>query len=163
MIISIYTDGSHLDKQNGGRLGCGGVMVDTTSPGNHGKLLGEFSEELTPEWLKKNIGTDKVSNPTAELIGVLYAIQKFKIPAGTKSIIIYADYIGVKEWMNGKWKTKEAYIKKVKDEIEKELAKTGLKRDLFKFEWVKGHQKQSTLNKDAYWNDYVDKLAKGEV
>ena len=37
-IIDIYTDGSHLDKLNNGRLGCGGVMVDRTT----GKLLDEF-------------------------------------------------------------------------------------------------------------------------
>lgn len=38
MIINIYTDGSHLDKQNNGRLGCGGVMVKDDNAGKYGTI-----------------------------------------------------------------------------------------------------------------------------
>lgn len=158
--IKIYTDGSHLDKQNNGRLGCGGVMVEADGK-SFGKLVDSFSKELKSEELKKTIGTDKVSNPTAELLGVLTAIQQFNIPKGAE-VTIYADYLGVKSWMNGSWKVKEPYIKKTKELIEKEIDKKGLKGRV-NYEWVKGHQgkKASVINSDAYWNDQVDSLAKG--
>ena len=51
--FDIYIDGSHLDKQNNGRLGVGGVLVDLNDSGNKmGKLLNKFSTELTPEYMK---------------------------------------------------------------------------------------------------------------
>lgn len=160
-VLSVYTDGSHLDKQKGmeGRLGCGGVIVDK-SGGGLGKLLDTFSTELTPERMYKEFGAVKCSNPSAELVGVLEAIRHFNIPPDT-DVIIYADYIGVKEWMEGNWKIKEPYIQKIKDEIDKELLKKHLKGRVV-FAWVKGHQSKSIMNPDAYWNNYVDLVAKGE-
>ena len=151
--IDIYTDGSHLDKQNNGRLGCGGVMILS------GKLVDEFSIEIKPEWLRENYGTDKVSNPSAEMLGLLMALRNFELP-GDSEIIIHADYIGVKSWMENKWQTKEPYLKKMKQDILKEIADQGLKN--IRYEWVKGHQKASIFNQDARWNNYVDILAKGQ-
>ena len=54
-MIEIYTDGSHLDKQNNGRLGCGGVMVDRRIGNGVGKLLDEFSDELPPSYMLYNL------------------------------------------------------------------------------------------------------------
>jgi ribonuclease HI len=152
--INIYTDGSHLDKQNNGRLGCGGIMV------YNGKIINKFSIELKPDWLKKNIGTDQVSNPTAEMIGVLMALQQFDIPDDA-NVIIRADYIGVKAWMSGTWNTKEPYVKKSKELIQNEI-KTKNLTGRIRFEWVKGHQPKYKADEHAKWNDIVDLLAKGQ-
>lgn len=158
-IIDIYTDGSHLDKLNNGRLGCGGVMVERINDG-YGKLLDEFGEELLPEYLEKNFGSSKVSNPTAEMIGALMAIQKFQIPEDAK-VIIHADYQGVMSFNMGYWRCKEPYIKAVKEATDKEIEAKNLRKRL-SFEWVKGHQAKSVMTRDAYWNNYVDLLAKGQ-
>lgn len=159
-MINIFTDGSHLDKQNNGRLGCGGVMISNDGKG-FGKILDEFSQELKPQDLQRELGTDKVSNPTAELLGLLTALKKFNIPKG-EDVTIYADYIGVKSWMEGTWKIKEPYIKKVKEQIDKEIAKKNLKGRIH-YAWVKGHQgkRAVSVSSEAYWNEYVDHLAKG--
>lgn len=157
--IHIYTDGSHLDKQNNGRLGCGGVMVE--AGGGLGSKLDEFSQELKPEWLQRYLGTSQVSNPTAEMLGALMALQRFEIPSDADEIIVFADYEGVKAWMTGKWRCKERYIKKIKDEIDQVLIEKALTGKV-KFEWVKGHQGKSVLTPGAYWNNVVDLLAKGQ-
>lgn len=158
-IIEIYTDGSHLDKLNGGRLGCGGIMIEKTSQG-YGNKIDEFGEELTPEFLERSFGSSQVSNPTAEMIGVLMALQKFNIPRDAK-VTIWADYEGVRAWMTGTWKIKMPYIQKVKDAIDKEIMDKGL-RGRVSFMWVKGHQAKSVMTREGYWNSQVDKLAKGE-
>ena len=89
-ILNIYTDGSHIDKLNNGRLGCGGIAVDPVTQ----KQIGEFSQELIPSYLKVRYGTDKCSNPSAELLGVYCALIYFK-PILNKydQIIIKSDYI----------------------------------------------------------------------
>lgn len=160
-ILHVYTDGSHLDKQKGmeGRLGCGGILVDR-STGGLGEKIDSFSVELTPERMYKDFGAIKCSNPSAELVGVLEAVRHFNIPNDV-DLVIYADYIGVKEWMEGNWKIKEHYIQRIKDEIDNELKKKKLTGRVV-FAWVKGHQSKSIMNPDAYWNNCVDKLARGE-
>lgn len=155
-LVKIYTDGSHLDKQNNGRLGCGGVMIN----GDTGKLIDKFSEELTPRYLQNFLGTTKVSNPTAEMLGAYFALKKFNIPKEVKQVIIFADYQGVKCWNEGSWKIKEPYIKIIKQSIDN-LIKIKNLTGKIKFEWVRGHQ-NSAISIDAYWNGITDKLAKGE-
>jgi ribonuclease HI len=161
--FDIYIDGSHLDKQNNGRLGIGGVLVDLSGPGM-GKLVNEFSIELIPEYMKLTFGADKCSNPSAELTALLISLQKFKKLYGTSDIVVvHADYIGVKSWMEGSWKIKEPYIARIKNDIDEEINKQGL-RGRISYEWVKGHQSSNAIktNPDAFWNNYVDQLAKGE-
>lgn len=155
----IYIDGSHLDKQNNGRLGVGGVLVDL-SQSSPGKLLDKFSMELAPEYMLNKFGSSNCSNPSAELTALLKALQEFKDSYDNNSIIVvHADYLGVKEWMTGNWRVKEPYIAKIKAAIDKEINDQGLKGKI-QFRWVKGHQKDNS-NPDIYWNNYVDKLAKG--
>ena len=157
----IYIDGSHLDKQNNGRLGIGGVFIDQSGPGM-GRLVGEFSMELSPEYMKLTFGADKCSNPSAELTALLIALQKFKGLSGNSDmLVIHADYIGVKSWMEGSWKIKEPYISRIKNDIDDEIRKQGLTGRI-SYQWVKGHQSASALrtDPDAYWNNYVDLLAK---
>lgn len=163
----IFTDGSHLEKNKkmNGRLGCGGVLVCRGNGGvgslGRGSLVGQFGKELAPDYLKKEFGADECSNPTAEMIGVLQAIMEFgpSIPKDAQ-ITVYADYIGVKFWMEGKWRIKEPYIKKVKEAIDRAIKDQHLTGRI-KYEWVKGHQSPSA-NREAYWNNVVDGLAKGE-
>lgn len=158
----IYIDGSHLNKQNNGRLGIGGVLVDLSGPGE-GSIINEFSIELTPEYMKENFDADKCSNPSAELTALLQALKKFKgnyEKNGNFIINIHADYLGVKEWMTGNWKIKEPYILKIKEEIDKEI-KSQVLQNKITYKWVKGHQKY-TGDPDVYWNNYVDLLAKGK-
>lgn len=155
MKYKIYSDGSHKNKQSitGGRLGCGAVLL-----GEDGNLIDEISVELTQEQLIKDFEiTEAVSNPTAEMLGVYYALKNFNIPKGS-DVEIYADYIGVKSWMTGKWSAKEVYIQKIQSAIKLEILKKHLRRVQYK--WVKGHQRGN--DPDTYWNNYVDSLAKGE-
>lgn len=153
MIVDIYTDGSHFKQRR--RLGCGGViLVD-------GKLIDEFSLELTPAYLREIIHTSDVSNPTTEMMGVLQALRKFNIPKEATEVNVYTDYEGVGYWLSGKWKINKPYIKILHDLIHKEIKKKGLNEKI-NFLWVKGHQSKSVMDPKAKWNNYVDKLAKGE-
>jgi ribonuclease HI len=158
MKLDVFIDGSHLNKQSdNGRLGIGGVVVDMSSD----KIIDQFSIELTPSFMKDNFGADKCSNPSAELTALYIALQRFKgVLSKADSVVFHADYLGVKEWMMGSWKTKEPYIAKIKECAEEEIKNQGLTNKV-SYVWVKGHQNNNT-SKDAYWNNYVDKLAKGE-
>lgn len=155
--LTIYTDGSHL-KHTSGRLGIGGVLID-----EYGNKLDEFSEELSIDYLKRNFGTSDVSNPTCEMLANLFALRIFKDKIkGCSELVMKADYMGVQKFNTGEWKTREPYIKTIKELTDKEVQNQRLQFRI-KYEWVKGHQKRSVLSEDAKWNDYVDKLAKGEL
>lgn len=152
---NIYTDGSHL-KHTSNRLGIGGILVDEKKK----NIIDFFSIELKPSELLSMYNTADVSNPTCELLASLTAIKQFKNYFKPEdNIILYADYNGVKNFCENKWRCKEPYIKKIKEEIDKEIQEQGLKGKI-KFEWVRGHQKGMTP--DVYWNNYVDLLAKGQ-
>lgn len=159
--LDIYIDGSHLDKQNNGRLGIGGVIVDFSSD-KKGILIQKFSYELTNTYMKQAFGADSCSNPSAELTALLMALREFKtVIKNVPNINVHADYLGVKEWMTGNWKIKEPYIQNIKSSIDSEIIDQNL-RGRINYLWVKGHQSSDT-SVDAYWNNYVDKLAKGNV
>ena len=154
---SIYTDGSHL-KRTTGRLGIGGILTN-----NRYQKIDSFSKELSVNYLKRVYGTSDVSNPTCEMIAVLEAIREFAdyLKPGDRAII-KSDYSGVPNFIYGRWKIKAPYILKIKKEIDNELDSRGI-RNQVDFEWVKGHQSKSVLSPDAYWNNQVDLLAKGQV
>jgi len=155
--FTIYTDGSHL-KHTTGRLGIGGVLID-----ENGNKIDEFSVMLSPEYLMENFGTTEVSNPTCEMLANLFALRNFKDQIkNCYSLTMKADYEGVQKFNLGIWKAKESYIKKIKELTEEEVRNQRLQQKIH-YEWVKGHQKRSVLSEDAKWNDYVDKLAKGEL
>ena len=68
--------------------------------------------------------------------------------------------MGVREWNMNHWKINKPYIKKAHDQIADTIKKYGL---LVTWTWVKGHQTGPNLyGSDKYWNDKVDKLAKGQ-
>lgn len=157
--LTIYTDGSHL-KRTSGRLGIGGLIVDDST----NKLLDTFSEEVSIDFLKKNYGTSDVSNPTCEMLACLWGLRKFKnLLKGVDEIHMKADYAGVQNFCMGIWSAKAPYIKQIKEEIQQEINSQGLSGKVF-FDWVKGHQTKAVIkvDKDAYWNDQVDALAKGQ-
>ena len=155
--LIIYTDGSHL-KHTSGRLGIGGLIVDEKS----NELISSFSEEISIDFLKKNYGTSDVSNPTCEMLACLWALKKFKNEISENDEIhMKADFIGVQNFNTGIWQTKAPYIKKIKDEIHQEIISQKLNGRIY-FEWVKAHQTKAAIKTDrnAYWNDQVDSLAK---
>lgn len=153
--FKIYTDGSHL-KHTTGRLGIGGILLDERG------VVDSFSMEISIEYLKKTYGTSDVSNPTCEMLATLFALRNFKKYFGSRDqICMKADYNGVQNFILGNWKIKAPYIQKIKDEIDKEIDSQNLRGRIY-FEWVKGHQKKSVLDPDAYWNNQVDLLAKGQ-
>lgn len=158
----IYTDGSHFKNGGSGRLGIGGLIIDPDIEKPNGKLLKTFSMEINKEYLKIHYGTEDCSNPTMEMLAVLVAIREFKkywtnTTTPTK-LILMADYEGVKHWLDGTWMAKKSYIKALKDEIKKEINQQNLD---IEFMWIRGHQNKDG-DKDSYWNNKVDKLAKGE-
>jgi ribonuclease HI len=162
-ILDIYTDGSHL-KHGSGRLGIGGVLVDLTQQRPLGKKISEFGLELIPDHLRSEFGpgAETCSNPTAELTAVLVSLRQFSDYIKTADVItVHADYIGVREWMTGKWKTKEPYIARIKEEILLEIDRQGLTGKV-QYAWVKGHQHYLASDPDIHWNWYVDELAKNE-
>ena len=154
--FDIFVDGSHLKPS--GRLGCGGLLVDSTTK----TVIDTFKMELLPEYVKITFGADTCSNPTAEMIGVLQALYHFGPRLkGAGKVTIYSDYLGVREWNTGKWKIKEPYIQRVKDDLDDEISKLGLKGKIG-FAWVKGHQGLKDIGYEGQMNNLADKLAKGE-
>lgn len=148
--IDIFTDGSHLKGLNGsGRLGIGGIMVID------GRLINQFSEEVYPSVIKDKFGTEDVSNPTMELYAVLRALEEFSSDISDKDFInFYADYKGVSEWLNGRWKITKPYIKKIHYCIKL----IEMNRNLhIKYNWVKGHSNGTDYY--SIWNRRVDSLA----
>ena len=155
MKLEIYTDGSHFKSKNGsGRLGIGGILV------KNGNVIKKFSTEITKQYLKLYYATEDCSNPTMEMLAVLYALYNFKDDIKSNdSVEIKMDYLGVREWMTGKWKINKPYIAKIKNDIDEEIKNQELKGKI-SFKWVKAHQKGT--DKDSIFNNMVDKLAKGE-
>lgn len=155
MKIEIYTDGSHFKGPKGsGRLGIGGVLV------KNGTVIKKFSTEITKQYLKLYYGTDDCSNPTMEMLAVLYALYNFKDSLkNVNSVEIKMDYLGVKEWMTGQWKINKPYIAKIKSDIDDEINKQNLKGKI-SYKWIKSHQRGN--DPDIIFNNMVDILAKGE-
>lgn len=155
MKLEIYTDGSHFKGPRGsGRLGIGGVLV------KNGTVLSKFSTEITKQYLKLYYGTDDCSNPTMEMLAVLYALYNFKDELKNASSVEFKmDYMGVREWMTGKWKINKPYILKIKNDIDEEIKNLGLKGKV-SFKWIKSHQRGD--DPDIVFNNMVDILAKGE-
>ena len=58
-------------------------------------------------------------------------------------------------------KINEKYIQAIKNEIDKEIKRQKL-TGCISHSWVKGHQTNTMKGTDAYWNNFVDKLAKGK-
>lgn len=157
MTYIIYTDGSDF-KHTTRRLGVGGVLIKVTGEG-YGEKMGEFSEELDRDEILRLYKTTDCSNPFAEMIAAYRALVKFSpIFKQGDTIILKADYQGVRDWNTGAWKARAPYIKKAKDDIQGLIQRSPWKVD---FQWIPGHQNITGM--DSFWNDRVDQLAKGQA
>ncbi len=112
--VDIYTDGSH--KPTVGYLGIGAYCLFKEEEY-------ELSMTCDKEYLEDYGITDKVSNPTAEFLGFAEVLKTFMDYDLDEKILLifYIDYDGVKNWMEGSWKTKEIYIKTIKEKCDKML------------------------------------------
>jgi ribonuclease H-related protein len=100
--IKIYTDGSHLKGTS--KVTYGICLVE-------GEVERTHSGIIDTDYFLKVYG-EEVSNPTAELYAAAKAmnlIQNIK----DANLIVYSDYKGVQEWINGNWKAKKPYIKDI--------------------------------------------------
>lgn len=143
-LIEIYTDGSHQRLQN--YLGIGAWCQ------YHNKEY-SFSSTCNSQLLETyGISEETCSNPTAEFLAFAEVLKYFEdanLPKGTQ-MIFYIDYLGVKQWMEGSWKTKESYIKKIKNSCLQSIQKIGCD---VRIEHVQAH-------KGIYGNEKADELAK---
>ena len=113
--LYIFTDGSHLKEE--GYLGFGiycNYLSKEYSYSGHcdNKLLQEYGI------------IDDVSNPTAEFLAFAETLKKLiNKDLSAYQIIFYIDYEGVEKWMNGKWKCKKPYIRKIREKCITYLSK----------------------------------------
>ena len=130
MTVDIYTDGSHQTSKN--YLGLGAWCV-------FNGIEYRMSKECNMKMLRTyGITSTKCSNPTAEFLGFSECLREFESMQLVKSckLNFYIDYIGVKYWIEGSWKTKEIYIKKIKEECKKLMKSMSCDVEIFH---VKGH------------------------
>ena len=131
----VYTDGSNLDTSV---FAFGFVILDPNDNIICKAYQGFTDNELS---IHRNI--------SGECFGVLEALKYCK-DINIKKILIYHDYIGLKHWAEGSWKTNTHIAILYKEKINE------FKKDKsfdFKFVWVKGHNKNK-------WNEEADRLAK---
>lgn len=140
----LYTDGSHLKGVGASnRLGIGVVLVESDI------VLNTESMQVDRLKFKEQYGTDDVSNPTMEMLAVLLGIARFSSILSGNSVEVLADYQGVSEWLNGRWRVNKPYIQKIKDDIMEQLRDNNITA---KFTWIKGHAGDK-------FNEMADRLA----
>lgn len=148
--VSIYTDGSHLKSKD--FIGCGAICEF------HGKeyaMSSIHSQQMFSDLYKTE---DKVSNPTAEIVAAATILASFLNITVPVHIEIIADYIGVKEWNEFKWKANKVYIQSIIQGISQctqEIVKNG---GIVSYRHIPGHQKGNSV--DAVMNNKSDKHAK---
>ena len=127
--MNIYTDGSHVKNKVNGHLGYGAYCI-------FNNVEYGLSKTITTDTLSKyGIKEQNVSNPTAEFLAFVEVLDKLK-GVGFHKLTFHIDYIGVGNWMSGKWKAKKPYIKKLKDYSNDIIEKYNL--DIM-IKHVKGH------------------------
>lgn len=129
-----YVDGSYCKQIDDSIYGAGIVLLHPNKTKETISLKGKEGIEL--------------HNVAGELSAAMYAMKKAK-DLGYKKLNLHYDYIGIENWLNGVWKTKnrytklynQYYIQKIKPYLEIEFIK------------VKSHSKNM-------YNDEADLLAK---
>lgn len=129
-----YVDGSYSKHINENIYGAGIVLLHPNNKKETISLKGTKGIEL--------------HNVAGELSAAMYAMKQAK-DNGYKKLILYYDYVGIENWLNGSWRTKnkytklynQYYIQKIKPFLEIEFIK------------IKSHSKN-------IYNDEADLLAK---
>lgn len=135
-MVSIYTDGSYVQKNN--KAACSGAFVILDNE----RIIDE-SSFLAP--------LDGSRNVTGEMLSVNKALFR-AFHLGYKNVELFFDYTGIEFWVTGHWRAKKMNTQDYRDKVI-QLQERGMK---IKFTKVKGHSGDK-------WNDYVDKLAKAAV
>lgn len=130
-----YVDGSYNQKTK--VFGYGVVIIDVN--GNH-----TFNGADTHEQYREH------RNVAGEIYGSIEAI-KYAIEKGKTKIYLHFDYMGIKAWALGEWKTNKELTKEYKIFIDSVKSKIDIE-----FIKVKAH------SNDKY-NDMADELAKKSV
>jgi ribonuclease H-related protein len=151
--IEIYTDGSHKKHSLDNYIGFGAFCSYMEK---EYKLSGDCDKEILLDYGISPL--TKISNPTAEFLGfaeILKIISDFSKKNDLKNytFIFKIDYQGVKNWINGSWKCKETYIKKIKQKCDLLLFEIPSQ---ILIEYVPAH----SGNK---YNDQADELAKSKI
>ncbi|UXE02815.1 Rnase H [Staphylococcus phage Koomba-kaat_1] len=133
----IYTDGS--SSYNKGLVGAGAIILDKNE-----NIVKEISKPI------ENSSLIKYNNVAGEILACCYGIEE-AIKLGYKQAIIHVDYIGLIQWYEGSWKTKNN-LSKTYINILREYSKF---IDI-NFIKVKAHDNNK-------WNEYVDVLAKKAI
>lgn len=129
-----YVDGSYSKHINENIYGAGVVLIHPNNKKETISLKGTKGIEL--------------HNVAGELSAAMYAMKQAK-ENGYNKLTLYYDYVGIENWLNGSWKTKnkytklynQYYIQKIKPFLEIEFIK------------IKSHSKNM-------YNDEADLLAK---
>lgn len=131
----VYTDGAYSSVRN--QMGIGIVFL------KEGKLILEYSKMFK-----------KGTNNVAEILAIIIAFSMIKQPIESLTIIsdsMYCIGCATKGWKRNKniklWK-----------EFDKQYARVSELCSNIVFQYVKGHQSELDTT-EAYWNNYVDKLA----
>lgn len=129
-----YVDGSYSKHINENIYGAGVVLIHPDNRKETVSLKGTEGIEL--------------HNVAGELSAAMYAMKKAK-DNGYNKLTLYYDYVGIENWLNGCWRTKnkytklynQYYIQKIKPFLDIEFIK------------IKSHSKNM-------YNDEADLLAK---
>lgn len=148
--IEIFTDGSHKKHSVNNYIGFGAFCSYNDK---EYKLSGNCDQNILLEY---GIEPEtNISNPTAEFLGfaeILKMIHKFANLKKYK-FVFKIDYNGVKNWMNGSWKCKETYIKKIKQKCDLLLSEI---QSQILIEYVPSHS-------GVKGNEEADALAKSDI
>lgn len=144
--IDIYTDGSHQRASN--YLGIGAWC-------KYDNQEFSMSKECDSNLLSKYEIYDAVSNPTAEFLAFAEVLKIFTNVNLKSNIVItfYCDYVGMENWMTGRWEAKKPYIQKIKNMCLQYIDNINCKVQI---KHVKGHS-------NNFGNDKADVLAGNNI
>lgn len=145
--VDVYTDGSH--KKTTGYIG-GGIYCKYAN--------NEYKESFTcnDEFLEGyGVEERKISNPTAEFLALAQLFYYFyqQPLASDLCLRVWIDYDEIRNWMNGSSRTKQPYIKLIKETCSNMLRGIKCQVELCRVDAHSGQQ----------GNDAADVLAKDET
>jgi ribonuclease HI len=129
-----YVDGAYCKEITTEAYGAGIVLIHPNNYKETFSLIGHEAVEM--------------HNTAGELCSAMYAMKKAK-DNGYKKLKLHYDYVGIKNWLDGSWRTKNKYTKKYYNYY-KEYIEPFIEIEFFK---VKSHSKD-------HYNDEADFLAK---